>query len=89
MSAVVLAVVVLALTWLGGLPFRLLARGHRSGDLLRMDAHVPCTARPAACGFLPEALMLVFAGRAGGRPACATLLILVAALVAASRPLPR
>ncbi|KQZ99776.1 phosphatidate cytidylyltransferase [Mesorhizobium sp. Root157] len=57
-SAIVLAAVVLALTWLGGLPFRLLAAfiaGAVFYEWTRMSRSTPA----AGIGLLPEALMAV------------------------------
>ncbi|TPM42031.1 phosphatidate cytidylyltransferase [Mesorhizobium sp. B2-3-4] len=80
-SAVVLAIVALGLTWLGGLPFRLLCAVMSAlifYEWTRM-------ARPAAAeglGFLPEALMVIFiGGLIAGLPAL-WLLPLVVVLVA-------
>ena len=80
LSSLVLAIVVLALTWLGALPFRMLcvviagAIFYEWTRMCRQNA-------VGGLGFLPEALMLVFLGAlVAGLPA-ATLLILVAALV--------
>ena len=59
--SIVLVVVVLGLTWLGGLPFRLLCAiiaGAILYEWTRMCA-AQCGRRP---GLLPEALMLVFLG---------------------------
>lgn len=79
-SAVVLAVVTLALTWLGGLPFRLLCAAMTI--LIFYEWTRMC--RPVAAtglGFLPEALLLVFVGAlVAGLPA-SWLLLLVAVLV--------
>ena len=55
-------------------------RRHRRRHLLRMDAHVRATMRPAACRCCPKLLMLVFTRRAGRRAAGMLTLILVAAL---------
>ncbi len=80
LSSLVLAIVVLALTWLGALPFRMLcvviagAIFYEWTRMCRQNA-------VGGLGFLPEVLMLVFLGAlVAGLPA-ATLLILVAALV--------
>jgi phosphatidate cytidylyltransferase len=79
-SAVVLAVVTLGLTWLGGLPFRLLCAAMTV--LIFYEWTRMC--RPVAAtglGFLPEALLLVFVGALiAGLPA-SWLLLLVAVLV--------
>ena len=83
LSSLVLVVAVLALTWLGGLPFRLLcvviagAIFYEWTRMCRQNA-------VGGLGFLPEALMLVFVGALiAGLPAV-TQLILVAALVLAA-----
>ncbi|MBZ9988592.1 phosphatidate cytidylyltransferase [Mesorhizobium sp. BH1-1-5] len=80
-SAIVMAALTLALTWLGGLPFRLFSAGIAAlifYEWTRM-------ARPAggaALGFLPEALILIFiAALIAGVPAL-WLLLLVAVVVA-------
>lgn len=79
-SAVVLAVFTLGLTWLGGLPFRLLCAAMTIlifYEWTRMCRPVPAT----GLGFLPEALLLVFVGAlVAGLPA-PWLLLLVAVLV--------
>lgn len=79
-SAVVLAVFTLGLTWLGGLPFRLLCAAMTIlifYEWTRMCRPVPAT----DLGFLPEALLLVFVGALiAGLPA-PWLLLLVAVLV--------
>lgn len=79
-SAVVLAVVTLSLTWLGGLPFRLLCAAMTI--LIFYEWSRMC--RPVAAtrlGFLPEALLLVFVGGlVAGLPA-SWLLLLVAVMV--------
>ncbi|TIP30832.1 MAG: phosphatidate cytidylyltransferase [Mesorhizobium sp.] len=79
-SAVVLAVVTLGLTWLGGLPFRLLCAAMTV--LIFYEWTRMC--RPVAAtglGLLPEALLLVFVGAlVAGLPA-SWLLLLVAVMV--------
>jgi phosphatidate cytidylyltransferase len=79
-SAVVLAVVTLGLTWLGGLPFRLLCAAITI--LIFYEWTRMC--RPVAAtglGLLPEALLLVFVGAlVAGLPA-SWLLLLVAVMV--------
>jgi phosphatidate cytidylyltransferase len=79
-SAVVLAVVTLGLTWLGGLPFRLLCAAMTI--LIFYEWTRMC--RPVAAtglGLLPEALLLVFVGAlVAGLPA-SWLLLLVAVMV--------
>lgn len=80
-SAVVLAVIALGLTWLGGLPFRLLCAAMSAmifHEWTRMS-------RPAATnglGFLPEALVVVFIGALIAGLAASWLLLLVVILVA-------
>jgi phosphatidate cytidylyltransferase len=90
-SAVVLAAAVLALTWLGGLPFRLLAvliAGAVFYEWARM-ARFGATLKPL--DLLPEALMLVFLlALAVGEPparllALLAILVLVAIVVSALR----
>jgi phosphatidate cytidylyltransferase len=80
-SAVVLAAVVLAVTWLGGLPFRLLGAliaGAIFYEWSRM-ARFGATLKPA--DYLADALMVVFVlALAAGLPA-GTLFILLALLV--------
>ncbi|SIT60076.1 Phosphatidate cytidylyltransferase [Mesorhizobium prunaredense] len=82
-SAVVLAVVTLGLTWLGGLPFRLLCAAMTI--LIFYEWTRMC--RPVAAtglGLLPEALLLVFVGAlVAGLPA-SWLLLLVAVMVVAT-----
>ncbi|MER9237075.1 phosphatidate cytidylyltransferase [Mesorhizobium sp. M0622] len=86
-SAVVLAVVTLGLTWLGGLPFRLLCAAMAAVifyEWTRMSRPVAPAGVNATkgLGFLPEALIVVFVGALiAGLPA-SLLLPLVAALVA-------
>ncbi|RWO35356.1 MAG: phosphatidate cytidylyltransferase [Mesorhizobium sp.] len=79
-SAVVLAAVTLGLTWLGGLPFRLLCAAMTI--LIFYEWTRMC--RPVAAtglGLLPEALLLVFVGAlVAGLPA-SWLLLLVAVMV--------
>ncbi|MET3580463.1 phosphatidate cytidylyltransferase [Mesorhizobium robiniae] len=79
-SAVVLAVITLGLTWLGGLPFRLLCAAMTI--LIFYEWTRMC--RPVAAtglGLLPEALLLVFVvALVAGLPA-SWLLLLVAAMV--------
>ncbi|CAH2404682.1 phosphatidate cytidylyltransferase [Mesorhizobium escarrei] len=79
-SAVVLAVVTLGLTWLGGLPFRLLCAAMTV--LIFYEWTRMC--RPVAAtglGLLPEALLLIFVGAlVAGLPA-SWLLLLVAVMV--------
>jgi phosphatidate cytidylyltransferase len=80
LSSVVLVVIVLGLTWLGGLPFRLLSVIIAGAIFYEWTA----MCRPhavASLSYLPEALMLVFVGAlVAGLPAI-TLLVLIAALV--------
>ncbi|RWN56608.1 phosphatidate cytidylyltransferase [Mesorhizobium sp.] len=79
-SAVVLAIVTLGLTWLGGLPFRMLCAAMTI--LIFYEWTRMC--RPVAAtglGLLPEALLLVFVGAlVAGLPA-SWLLLLVAVMV--------
>ncbi|WP_027051883.1 phosphatidate cytidylyltransferase [Mesorhizobium erdmanii] len=79
-SAVVLAVIALGLTWLGSLPFRLLCAAMSAMifyEWTRMS-------RPAVNGlsFLPEALVVVFIGALIGGLSASWLLLLVAFLTA-------
>ncbi|TPK49928.1 phosphatidate cytidylyltransferase [Mesorhizobium sp. B2-5-4] len=80
-SAVVLAIAALGLTWLGGLPFRLLCTVMAAMifyEWTRMS-------RPAAAdglGFLPEALMVIFVGALIAGLSALWLLPLVVILVA-------
>ncbi|MER8825432.1 phosphatidate cytidylyltransferase [Mesorhizobium sp. M0938] len=78
-SAVVLAVITLGLTWLGGLPFRLLCAAMTIlifYEWTRMCRPVAAT----SLGLLPEALLLVFVvALVAGLPA-SWLLLLVAAM---------
>ncbi|OBQ75239.1 phosphatidate cytidylyltransferase [Mesorhizobium erdmanii] len=79
-SAVVLAVIALGLTWLGGLPFRLLCAAMSAMifyEWTRMS-------RPAVNGlsFLPEALVVVFIGALIAGLSASWLLLLVAFLTA-------
>lgn len=79
-SAVVLAVIALGLTWLGGLSFRLLSAAMTAVIFYEWTRMSRPTA-VAGLGFLPEALLLVFIGALiAGLPA-SWLLPLVAALV--------
>lgn len=88
-SAVVLAIVVLALTWVGGLPFRLLSA------LISVAVFYEWSrmSRPktgggwaqGGLGFLPEVLMLVFAGALAmglGAYALLGLMVVLALLLA-------
>ncbi|TIM12959.1 phosphatidate cytidylyltransferase [Mesorhizobium sp.] len=79
-SAVVLAAVTLGLTWLGGLPFRMLCAAMTIlifYEWTRMCRPVVAT----GLGLLPEALLLVFVGAlVAGLPA-SWLLLLVAVMV--------
>jgi phosphatidate cytidylyltransferase len=80
-SAVVLAVITLGLTWLGGLPFRLLC----AAITVLIFYEWTRMYRPAAAtglGFLPEALLLVFVvALVAGLPASWLLLLVVAMVV--------
>jgi phosphatidate cytidylyltransferase len=80
-SAVVLAAVVLAITWMGGLPFRLLAAlmaGAIFYEWSRM-ARFGATLKPL--DFLPDALMLVFLAALVVQEPPARLLALLAVLI--------
>ena len=80
-SAVVLAIITLGLTWLGGLPFRLLCAA-MAAVIFYEWTRMSRPAATAGLGFLPEALLLVFIGALiAGLPA-SWLLPLVAVLVA-------
>ena len=77
-SAVVLAIAVLSLTWIGGFPFRLLAAGI-AGAIFYEWTRMARVGTGGSLGFLPEALMLVCIGALiVGAPAW-TLLLLTAA----------
>ena len=79
-SALVLAAIALGLTWLGGLWFRLLCAG-MAAVIFYEWARMSRPAAGAALGFVPEALLLVFAGALiAGVPAL-WLLSLVSAMV--------
>ena len=79
LSSVVLVAVALTLTWLGGMPYRLLCVAIAAAifyEWMRMSRHNA----PGGVPFLPEALMLAFIGALiAGLPAM-FLLILVAGL---------
>lgn len=80
-SAVVLAAVVLVLTWIGGLPFRLLAALIAGAIFYEWSRMARLAVSPKPLDFLPEVLMLVFlAAMVFGQPA-ARLLALLAVLV--------
>lgn len=80
-SAVVLAAVVLAITWLGGLPFRLFAVLIAGAVFYEWSRMTRSGTAPGLQDFLPEALMLVFLGAlALGEPP-ARLLALLAVLM--------
>ena len=82
LSSVVLIAAVLALTWLGGLPFRMLC-GIIAAVMFYEWTRMCRQNAVGGLGFLPEALMLVFLGLLiAGLPAV-TQLILVAVLVVA------
>ncbi|WP_214470963.1 phosphatidate cytidylyltransferase [Mesorhizobium sp. dw_380] len=82
-SAVVLAVIALGLTWLGGLPFRLLC-AVMSAMIFYEWTRMSRSAAANELGFLPEALMVVFIGALiAGFPA-SWLLPLVVILTAAT-----
>ncbi|TPL49062.1 phosphatidate cytidylyltransferase [Mesorhizobium sp. B2-4-4] len=81
LSAVVLAIATLGLTWFGGLPFRLLSAAI-SAVIFYEWTRMSRPSGTTGLGFLPEALLLVFLGAMiAGLPAL-WLLLLVAALVA-------
>ena len=74
-SAVVLAIAVLGLTWIGGLPFRLLAAGIACAIFYEWT-RMARAGTGGSLGFLPEALMLVCAGALiVGAPAWILLLL--------------
>ncbi|MDX8460113.1 phosphatidate cytidylyltransferase [Mesorhizobium humile] len=80
-SAIVMAALTLALTWLGGLPFRLFSAGI-AALIFYEWTRLARAGSGAALGFLPETLILVFIGALiAGLPAL-WLLLLVAILVA-------
>ncbi|WP_054310887.1 phosphatidate cytidylyltransferase [Mesorhizobium sp. 1M-11] len=89
-SAVVLGVAVLALTWFGALPFRLLA-AVIAGAIFYEWTLMARAGGASRLGFLPEALMLVFFGvLIAGLPALTTaailaLLVAIAAIGVAMR----
>ncbi|MBN9551921.1 MAG: phosphatidate cytidylyltransferase, partial [Alphaproteobacteria bacterium] len=60
-SAIVMAALTLALTWLGGLPFRLLCAAI-TALIFYEWTRMARLGTGAAIGFLPEALILVFIG---------------------------
>ncbi len=84
-SSVVLAAAVLAVTWLGGLPFRLLAvliAGVVFHEWMRM-ARFGATLRPL--DFVPEAMVALFlVALVAGLPAMTLLALLVALLIVAA-----
>ena len=83
-SAVVLGIAALALTWLGGLPFRLLA-ALIAGAIFYEWTHMTRAKAGPGLGFVPEASMLVFLGvLVAGLPAMPTLVVLVAAVAIAA-----
>jgi len=80
-SAIVLAIIALGLTWLGGLPFRLLSAAI-SAVIFHEWTRMSRPAEVTGLGFLPEALLLVFiCVLIAGLPA-SLMLSLVAILVA-------
>ena len=80
-SAIVLAVIALGLTWLGGLPFRLLSAAI-SAVIFYEWTRMSRPAEVTGLGFLPEVLLLGFIGALiAGLPA-SLMLSLVAILVA-------
>lgn len=81
-SAVILVIAVLGLTWLGGLPFRLLAAGIACVIFYEWTRMSRAGAAGKALGFLPEALMFGCAGALiGGTPAWILLLLTAVAVV--------
>jgi phosphatidate cytidylyltransferase len=90
-SAVVLAVAVLAITWLGGVPFRLLAALIAGAVFYEWSRMTRSGSALGLLDFLPEALMLVFVvALAVGEPparllALLAVLVLVAVVVSALR----
>ncbi|AZO07223.1 MULTISPECIES: phosphatidate cytidylyltransferase [unclassified Mesorhizobium] len=80
-SAIVMAALTLALTWLGGLPFRLFC-GAIAALIFYEWTRMARAGNGAALGFLPEALIVIFIGALiAGVPAL-WLLLLIAILVA-------
>jgi phosphatidate cytidylyltransferase len=80
-SAVVMVIAVLGLTWLGGLPFRLLAAGIAGAIFYEWTRMSRAGAAGPGLGFLPEALMLACIGALiGGAPAWILLLLTAAAV---------
>ncbi|RVA50352.1 phosphatidate cytidylyltransferase, partial [Mesorhizobium sp. M7A.F.Ca.US.001.01.1.1] len=72
-SAIVLAIITLGLTWIGGLPFRLLCAVISAAifyEWTRMSRPTGVT----GLGFLPEALLVVFVGALIGGLAASWLL---------------
>jgi phosphatidate cytidylyltransferase len=82
-SAVVLAVVVLGLTWLGGLPFRLFC-ALISAVVFYEWSRMARSSPAAGLGLLPEALMAVFVVALIAGLAAHTLLLLVVGMVVAA-----
>lgn len=83
-SAVVLGIAVLAVTWFGGLPFRLLA-ALIAGAIFYEWVHMTRQEGGSRLGFLPEGLLLVFMGvLVAGLPAvsAAGILALLVAILA-------
>ncbi len=69
-------IAVLGLTWLGGLPFRLLAAGIAGAIFYEWTTHVPRRSGGTRLDLLPEALMLACIGALiGGAPAWILLLL--------------
>ncbi|TPJ76736.1 phosphatidate cytidylyltransferase [Mesorhizobium sp. B2-6-2] len=80
-SAIVMAALTLALTWLGGLPFRLFCAA-MAALIFYEWTRMARAGNGAALGFLPEVLILIFVGALiAGLPAL-WLLLIVAVLVA-------
>ncbi|TIV27468.1 MAG: phosphatidate cytidylyltransferase, partial [Mesorhizobium sp.] len=76
-SAIVMAALTLALTWLGGLPFRLFC-GAIAALIFYEWTRMARAGNGAALGFLPEALIVIFIGALiAGVPALWLLLLIV------------
>lgn len=80
-SAIVLAIVTLGLTWLGDLPFRLLCAAI-SAVIFHEWTRMSRPAEAAGLGFLPEALLVVFIGALIAGLAASWLLLLAVVVVA-------
>jgi phosphatidate cytidylyltransferase len=82
-SAVVLAIITLGLTWLGGLPFRLLC-AVMSVVIFYEWTRMSRPADATGLGFLPEALLVAFVGALIAGLAASWLLLLVVILIVAT-----